>query len=77
MSGASEPSLGDDLASLRGEAVGLLAAIAERDEAQQRDRQRLAEIRAIITGIERAVRKIAAEAQAAVEGSALADEAAP
>ena len=70
MSAAAEPSLADDLGSLKAEMITLLARIAERDEMQTRDRQRLAEVRAILTGIERAMRKLAEEASAAAAGAA-------
>ena len=70
MSAAAEPSLADDLGSLRAETITLLARIAERDEQQTRDRQRLAEVRAISTGIERAMRKLPEEASAAAAGAA-------
>ena len=70
MSTPAEPSLADDLGSLKAEMITLLARIAERDEMQTRDRQRLAEVRAILTGIERAMRKLAEEASAAAAGAA-------
>ena len=70
MSAAAEPSLADDLGSLKAEMITLLARIAERDEMQTRDRQRLAEVRAITTGIERAMRKLPEEASAAETAAA-------
>ena len=73
MSAAAEPSLADDLGSLKAEMITLLARIAERDEMQTRDRQRLAEVRAITTGIERAMRKLAEEASAAAGAASEAD----